>query len=201
MQITPIAQTAPTDDTVVGALGAAGTAAGQHTASYAATEHGWIIGLINVRTELSYQQGVHRMWSRKTRLEHYVPSLAQLGEQAILRKELYMLGDGGDTDEFIFGYQERWHEYRQRTSEVTGMFRSGIAGTLDAWHLAQYFDGIGGVPPLLIEAFMLDNPPMERVLAAGALAEGQHYLADILIQRTAVRPLPTYGTPATLGRF
>lgn len=196
LQITPVAQTA--EGTLpVGALGATGTAAGQHTASYAATEHGYIIGLINIRSEISYQQGTHKMWNRSTRFDFYFPALAQLGEQAILRKEIYTQGQG--TDQNVFGYQERWHELRTRQSEVTGMFRSGITGTLDAWHLAEYF----ATAPTLSKDFIEDqsNTILERVLAAAEAAENQQYLADILFQRSAVRPLPMFGTPALLGRF
>lgn len=194
--ITPIAQTAPSAGAPVGALGAAGTAAAQHSASYAATEHGFIIGLINVRSELAYQQGLHKMWSRLTRFDYYWPALAQLGEQAVLRREIYCVGIDAE-DDLVFGYQERWHEYRTRTSEVTGKFRSGITGTLDAWHLAQYFDPA----PTLNANFIQDDPDMDRVLAAAGLAVDQQYLADIHIKRTVVRPIPTYGTPAILGRF
>lgn len=194
--ITPVAQTAPSAGVPVGALGAAGTATGQHRANYAATEHGYIIGLINVRTELSYQQGIKKLWHRLTRYDFYWPSLAGLGEQAILRKELYYTGVPA-ADDTVFGYQERWHEYRTHVSEVTGILRSGETGTLDMWHLAQRFL----TPPLLNASFIYDVPPMARVLAAGALAVGQQYLADILIERTAVRPIPQYGTPVTLGRF
>lgn len=196
LQITPIAQTAE-GELPVGSLGGTGTAVGSHRASYASTEHGYIIGLINVRSELSYQQGLHKMWSRSTRFDFYWPSLAMLGEQAVLRKEIYMVGDDGTLDNIVFGYQERWHEYRTRTSEVTGLFRSTETGNIDEWHLAQQFSA----PPTLSSAFIVDDPPMARVLAAGAEALNQQYLADILIQRTAVRPLPMFGTPATLGRF
>lgn len=196
LQITPVAQTAPSAGVPVGALGAAATAAGQHRASYAATEHGYIIGLINVRTELSYQQGVHKMWDRHVRTDIYTPELALLGEQAIKTSEIYATGEILE-DEVVFGYQERWQEYRTRTSEVTGIFRSGIAGTLDAWHLAQHFTAA----PTLSQTFIEDTPDMERVLAAAELTEGQQYYADLLINRVAVRPLPMFGTPATLGRF
>lgn len=196
LNLTPIAQTAPTAGVPLGALGAAGTAAGQHRASYAATEHGYIIGLINVKSELSYQQGLHKMWSRSTRYDFYWPSLALLGEQAVLRQEIYATGVGAN-DTIVFGYQERWHEYRTRYSEVTGIFRSQATGTLDAWHLAQNFTS----PPTLSTSFIQDAPPMTRVLAAGSASTTQQYLADILINRTAVRPIPTFGTPATLGRF
>lgn len=194
--LTPVAQTAPSAGVPVGALGAAGTSVGQHRASFAATEHGYIIGLINVRSELSYQQGIHKQWSRLTRYDFYWPSLAGLGEQAILRKEIYATGVPAN-DDVVFGYQERWHEYRTRTSEVTGILRSTAASTLDMWHLAQNFTSA----PTLSDAFIYETPPMARILAAGAAASGQQYLADILIERTAVRPIPTYGTPVTLGRF
>lgn len=196
LNITPIAQTAPSAEGSVGTLGGTGTAAGQHTASYAATEHGYILGLINIKSELSYQQGLHRMWTRSTRYDFYWPALAGLGEQAILRREIYMTGVNAE-DLYVFGYQERWHEYRTRYSEVTGLMRSYVADTLDTWHLAQSFASA----PLLNGTFLADNPPMTRVLAAGSLATNQQYLADIMFQRTAVRPIPTFGTPVRLGRF
>lgn len=196
LNITPIAQTAPTTGLTVGALGAAATAAGRHHASYAATEHGFIIGLINVRTQLSYQQGIHRMWMRRTRYDYYFPSLAGLGEQAVLQMELYQVGSAVP-DNVVFGYQERWQEYRTRYSEVTGIMRSTAPGTLDAWHLAQKFTSA----PVLNTSFIVDQPPMARVLAGASATTNQQYLADISYTRRAVRPLPTYGTPVTLGRF
>lgn len=196
LNLTPVAQTAPTAGVPVGALGAAGTGVGMHKASYAATEHGYIIGLISIKSELSYQQGLHKMWQRRTKFDFYWPSFAQLGEQAIRRDEIYCTGVDVD-DAIVFGYQERWHEYRTRTSEVTGQFRSTATGTLDPWHLAQRFVS----PPVLDQNFIYDQPPMTRVLAAGALAANQQYLADILIQRDATRPLPMFSTPSNLGRF
>ena len=195
--ITPVAQTAPTENAALGVLGGAGTSVGQHRASYAATEHGYIIGLINVKSELSYQQGIHKMWTRQTRYDFYWPSLAGLGEQAVLRKEIYVRGVPAE-DDTVFGYQERWHEYRTHVSEVTGMFKSTTAGNIDEWHLAQQFNPA----PTLSGSFIVDDPPMNRVLA-GQLVPNNYlsYLADILIRREAVRPLPVYGTPVTLGRF
>jgi len=192
--VTPVAQTA-TGGGGVGALGAAATAAGQHSASYAATEHGYILGLINIRSELSYSQGLHKMWTRSTRYDFYWPSLAMLGEQAVLRKELYCNGVNAD-DDTVFGYQERWHEYRTRVNEVVGLFRPTSAGNIDEWHLSQQL----AAAPALNDTFMQDNPPMSRILAAGA-STNQQYLADIHIRREATRPIPMFGTPATLGRF
>ena len=197
--ITPIAQTGlSTTNTGLGSVGGAGTAAGTHRASYAATEHGYIIGLINAQAEVSYQQGLHKMWRRQTRYDFYWPALAGLGEQAIKTEEIYATGNPAN-DDVIFGYQERWHEYRTRTSEVVGIMRSTAAGTLDAWHLAEKFTAA----PALNNAFIEHTPPMARVLAGGAAAgsSGLAFLADILYRRQAVRPIPMYGTPSTMGRF
>jgi len=191
--VTPVAQTA-TGGGGVGSLGAAATATGGHRADYAATEHGYIIGLINVRTELSYQQGIHKMWRRLSRYDFYWPALAGLGEQAVLREEIYATGVDAE-DNTVFGYQERWQEYRTRMSEVTGMFRSTHAGTIDPWHLAQRFTAA----PTLGATFIADTPPMTRILAAAST--NMQYLADILIRREAVRPIPVFGTPGALGRF
>lgn len=195
LNLTPVAQTAPTAGVPVGALGAAGTSVGNHRASYAATEHGYIIGLINVKSELSYQQGLHKMWTRNTRYDFYWPSLAQLGEQAVLQREIFTLGNSNDLT--VFGYQERWQEYRTNYSDITGVMRSYATGTIDPWHLSQRFMSA----PVLGQVFIEDTPPMARVLAAGALAANQQYLADILISRSAVRPIPAFGTPALIGRF
>jgi len=197
LNITPVAQTTGGAGTI-GILGAAATSVGKHNATYASTEHGYVIGMMSVRSELSYNQGIPRTFSRQTRYDFYWPSLAGLGEQAILRKEIFATGNA-NSDNVVFGYQERWHEYRTRYSDVTGRFRTGVTGSLDAWHLAQNFASA----PVLGQTFIEDSPPMARVLAAGQTATDQRieYLADILVQREAVRPLPMFGTPVTLGRF
>lgn len=196
VQFTPIAQTVADATDPLGNLGAAGTASGSHAASYAAVEDGVVIGLISVKSELSYSQGVHRMWSRRSRFDFYVPTLAGLGEQAVLRKEIYATGQAAN-DDAVWGYQERHQELRTRYSEVTGLFRPTAAGAIDEWHLSQEFT----VAPTLGNTFIRDNPPMSRVLSAGSGADGQQYLADILVQVEATRPVPVYGTPVQLGRF
>jgi len=195
--VTPIAQTA-TGGGGLGALGGAGTGFGTHSGSYAATEHGVVLGLINVRAELSYQQGLHRMWSRLTRFDFYFPSLAMLGEQAVLRQEIYCTGVDVD-DVTVFGYVPRWDELRHKYSDVTGLFRSTTAGNIDEWHLAQQFTAA----PVLGATFLQDDIslPLQRAYAAGASTAGMHFLASILCKRTATRPLPIHGTPALLGRF
>lgn len=195
LSITPIAQTAPVAGVGLGVLGGAGTAAGTHSASYAATEHGFIIGLINARAETSYQQGLHKMWSRSTRFDYYWPALAGLGEQAITFKEIYALGTTAN-DDAIFGYQERWHEYRTRTSEVIGIMRSTAAGNIDEWHLAQQFSSL----PTLNSTFIASTPPASRVLAGGVSANGMQVLFDSYFQIRRTLPLPTYSVPG-LKRF
>lgn len=198
LNISPIAQTAPTAGLTVGALGAAGVATGQHFASYAAREHCLIMGLISVKSELQYQQGIHKMHQRQTRYQWYTPKLALLGEQAILREEIYHTGVPGD-DAMVFGYQAAWDDMRQMYNDITGRFRSTAASTLDAWHSGQEFSPA----PTLGFTFIGDNPPMPRVLAAGQSATDLHmeFLAEILIERDAVRPMPTHSVPAFLGRF
>lgn len=197
LMFTPIAQTAAVGGAgVVGNLGAAGTATGHHSASYASTEDGLIIGLISVKAQLSYSQGIPRMWSRKVRTDYYVPSLALLSEQAVLRKEIYARGVP-EEDDTVFGYQEPFQELRQRYSEVTSLFRPTAAGNIDEWHISEKFL----TPPVLGPTFIEDNPPMSRVLAASTEANGQQFLFDINIEMNAVRPVPVYGVPAQLGRF
>lgn len=197
LNVTPIAQTTQSsgEDFGVGNLGAAAASVGQHRASYAATEHGYIIGLISVKTELGYQQALHKMFTRSTRYDFYFPVFAHLGEQAVLQREIRAAYASTDGD--VFGYQERYQEYRVRYNEVTGAFRSGISGTLDTWHLAQFYSSV----VTLGQTFIEDTPPMDRVLAAGSAADHQQYFADIQVRRDAVRPLPTFSTPISLGRF
>ena len=120
-----------------GTLAAMATGLSRHGFTQSFTEHGIIIGLVNVRADLNYQQGIRRMWSRRTRYDFYFPAFAHLGEQAVLSREIYATGDPEDFE--VFGYQERWAEYRYHPSMITGKFRSTAAGTLDAWHLAQRF--------------------------------------------------------------
>ncbi|AXH77356.1 MAG: major capsid protein [Microviridae sp.] len=199
LQFTPIAQTAPTtsgSQLGLGALGAAGTAVGNNSASYAATEHGVIVCIMSVKSELSYSQGVHKSWDRKTLYDFYNPAFAGLGEQAIRRREIFATGASAN-DDVVFGYQERWHELRTHYSRVTGRFRPTAASNIDEWHLSQLFSPA----PTLGQTFIEDTPPMDRVFAAGGAAAGQQYLADVHIRVEMVRPLPMYGTPVGLGRF
>ena len=198
--VTPVAQTSATGvsggSTPAGSLSGVATTLTRHGFSQSFTEHGYVIGLLNVRADLTYQQGIRRMWSRSTRYDFYFPAFAMLGEQAVLNKEIYAVGIGGQ-DNAVFGYQERWAEYRYSPSEITGLFRSTSAGTLDYWHLAQRFTAL----PTLNATFMQENVPISRVLAAGSAANGAQFLLDSVFEITAARPMPLYSVPGLIDHF
>lgn len=156
------------------------------------TEHGWLIGLVNVRADLTYQQGVNRMWTRSTKFDMYWPTFAFLGEQAVLNKEIY--AQGNDEDDKVFGYQERYAEYRYAPSQVTGKFRSTYAQSLDSWHLAQKFENL----PKLSPEFIVDNPPIDRVVAVPSEPQ---FLLDCWFNLSCVRPMPVYGVPGLMDHF
>lgn len=195
LQFTPIAQTA-TGGSGLGSLGAAGSAIGNNSASYAATEHGMIIAIMSVKSELSYSQGIHKYWDRRTLYDFYNPAFAGLGEQAVLRREIFATGAPAN-DDVVFGYQERWHELRTHVSSVRSLFRPTAAANVDEWHLSQQFS----VAPTLGQTFIEDTPPMARVFPAYAASPLTAYLADVHVQVEMVRALPLYGTPVGLGRF
>jgi len=200
INISPIAQTSATTvtggDTPQGNLAAVGTATmHNHGFTQSFTEHGYVIGLVSVRADLTYQQGVRRHWSRLTKYDFYFPAFAMLGEQAVLNKEIYC--DGSATDSQVFGYQERWAEYRYNQSEITGLFRSTAAGTIDPWHLAQKFTAV----PTLSQAFIQEVPPLDRIIAVGTDANGQQLIADFFFDITAARPMPLYSVPGLVDHF
>lgn len=189
-----VAQTSATDNTTPqGNLSAYGVGADSfHGFSKSFVEHGYIIGLVNVRADLSYQQGLNRMWSRRQRLDFYFPALAHLGEQAIMNKEIY--AQGNDQDDKVFGYQERYAEMRYYPSQITGKMRSTYAQPLDIWHLAQKFDNL----PTLSSQFIQDNPPLKRVLANQSEPE---FLLDSWINLKSIRPMPVYSVPGLVDHF
>lgn len=198
--INPIAQTSGTSvtgsTTPLGNLAAIGTGlAREHGFTQSFTEHGYVIGLACVRADLTYQQGLERHWSRSTRYDYYFPAFAMLGEQPIYNREIYVTG--GATDSQVFGYQERWAEYRYKPSMITSKFRSTASGTLDAWHLAQRFSSL----PTLNSTFIEDTPPVSRVVAAGAAANGQQFIFDGFFDIVAARPMPLYSVPGLIDHF
>lgn len=198
--INPIAQTSATG--ITGGTMPAGTLAGmgtllarQHGFTQSFNEHGMIIGLGNVRADLTYQQGLRKMWSRSTRYDFYFPAFANLGEQSVYNREIYC--DGSANDANVFGYQERWAEYRYNPSSITGLFRSTASGTLDPWHLCQRFTSL----PALNSTFIEDTPPISRIAAIGASANGQHLLFDAFFDIRAARPMPMYSVPGLIDHF
>ena len=200
VNVNPIAQTSATSisggATPLGNLAAMGTAlASGHGFTYHAQEHGYIIGLVSVRADLTYQQGLPKMWSRETRYDFYFPVFAHLGEQAVLNKEIYVTGTSTDDD--VFGYQERWAEYRYKPSQITGLFKSTSSGTIDAWHYAQKFTSL----PTLNNTFIQETPPIERTTAVGASANGQQFLMDAFFDCKMARPMPMYSVPGLIDHF
>ena len=198
--VNPIAQTSGSNasgtTTPLANLAGVGTVlATGHGFTQSFTEHGVIIGLVSVRADLTYQQGLPRMWSRSTRYDFYFPAFAALGEQPVYNKEIYVRGDANDSA--VFGYQERWAEYRYHPSRVSSLFRSTASGTLDAWHLAQKFTSL----PTLNSTFIEDNPPVSRVVAVGAGANGQQFIFDSFFDCKTVRPMPLYSVPGLIDHF
>lgn len=183
--------------TPAGTLAATGHAQGSHGFTYAATEHGYIIGVASARADLTYQQGLRRMWSRSTRYDFYFPVFAMLGEQTILLKEIFARGTAADNT--VFGYQERWAEYRYNPSQITGLFKTNVAGTISYWHSAQEF----GTAPTLNETFIRDDAVtvVQRNFTGGALTLNQQLLTDIFYSMNIARPLPMYSVPGLIDHF
>lgn len=174
------------------AYGLASSTSAKHGFTKSFVEHGIIIGLLNVRADLTYQQGIPRMFSRRTRFDFYWPVLAHLGEQAILNKEIYAQGTSQDDD--VFGYQERYAEYRYFPSMITGKLRSTDPQSLDVWHLSQKFDSL----PTLSAQFIQDNPPVSRILA---VQNEPQFIIDSYIEMKCARPMPVYGVPGLVDHF
>jgi hypothetical protein len=190
----PVPQTSSTDATSPqGNLSAMGTVGVQgHGFSKSFVEHGVIIGMACVFADLTYQQGMNRMWSRRDRWDFYWPALAHLGEQAVLNEEIYTQGTSVDQD--VFGYQERYAEYRYKPSQITGKMRSNAAGSLDVWHLSQDFSSV----PVLNASFIEENPPIDRVVA---LPSEPDLLFDWYFDMKCTRPMPTYSVPGLIDHF
>lgn len=195
VNVNPIAQTSATDSTSPqGNLSAYGvTAAKFHGFTKSFVEHGYVFGFVCARADLTYQQGINKMWLRSTVYDFYWPTFAHLGEQAIELRELYAQGTEADTT--VFGYQERYAEYRYKPSQITGKFRSSVTGgNLDVWHLSQFFSNA----PVLNEEFITENPPIKRIVA---VQDEPEFLLDIGFRYTAVRPMPMFGTPGLVDHF
>lgn len=195
VNVSPIPQTSGTNaESPQGNLAAVGTSLLQdHGFTTSFTEHCLIIGVVSVRADLTYQQGLNKMWSRKTRFDFYWPALSHIGEQAVLQQEIFASASPTENAK-VFGYQERFAEYRYKPSIITGLFRSTAAQSLDAWHLAQEFD----TAPVLDETFIVENPPVDRVIA---VPSEPHFLFDSQFTIRCARPMPVYGVPGLIDHF
>jgi len=198
VNVTPVAQTSgqptPAADDILGNLAGFGTVSGSHGFTKSFTEHGWIIGIVNVRSDQTYSQGLERQWSRDTRYDFYYPVLSQIGEQAVLNGEIYYQGSA--TDIAVFGYQERHAEYRYKPSRITGLMRPGVTGTLETWHLSEEFSAL----PTLGSSFITSNTgdPLDRAIA---LANEPHFIFDAYFDMKCARPMPLFGVPGNLDHF
>lgn len=188
INIQQVAQTSQnTSDTYVGELGAYGIFSGVDKGfAKSFTEHGYILGLLEIRTPLSYQQGTPALWWRRDRYDMYMPELMYMSEQPVYRREINTTGTASDNE--AFGYQEPWASYRYSINLITGKLRSGVDGSLDVWHFAQYFEN----PPVLSKAFIEDNPPIKRVLQ---VQDEPEFLIDIKGMFRWTRQMPVYGIP------
>lgn len=193
IDVRAVAQTAP-GETPQASLSAYGQMVAESGFMYSANEHGYIMTLVNVRADITYQQGIHKMWQRSTRYDFYQPPLAHLSEQPVLNREIYYQNTSADQE--VFGYQERWAEYRYGVSGVAGAFRSNYATPLDAWHLALYFTQLPELTPDAGDSFIVDNPPIDRVVALDVQSNpGQSVFLDSFFTARWARPMPVYSTP------
>lgn len=202
MNVQPVPQTSSTDGiTPQGNLSGYATVASMRNGfTHSFVEHGIILGLASVRADLSYQQGIHRMWSRRTKHDFYWPALAHLGEQPILNKELYALPASDDRNDESFGYQERWAEYRYYPGRITGQLNSVNQAPLDMWHLAQKFDDL----PVLNEEFIADHADnqVNRVIAVQDEPFGDAQIVyDSFVRLRCARPMPVYSVPGLIDHF
>lgn len=187
INVSPVAQTSSEAGTEnVGTLTGVGT--GTLRASWAKSfvEHGYVIGILRARGEVSYQQGLDRMWSRATKFDFPWPELSQLGEQPIYNKELYVSNDAND--DAVFGYQERYAEMRYKKSIISGKFASDATGAIDEWHVAEDFSSL----PSLNQTFIEDQTPMSRVQA---VTDEPDFIIDGRFDFKVARALPVRPTP------
>lgn len=186
--INPIAQQSATSGSnALGDLAGVGTFTGRASFTKSFTEFGWLMAIASTRSDLTYTQGVPRKYLRRERYDYYIPVFAHLGEQSVTNLELYAT-EVSATNSAVFGYQERYAEYRMELSKATGLFRPNHASTLAAWHLGQEFGSL----PTLNTTFIEETPPMTRVIA---VTTEPHYIFDSIFKIKAVRPMPVYSVP------
>lgn len=195
INVSPVANTSDTATYEQGELAGVGTGViNGHSWAKSFVEHGYILGFVRARGDVTYFQGLDRLWSRTTRYDFYMPALANLGEQSILNKELF-ISNLLATDDAVFGYQARWEEYRMKKSMITGVLNPDAASNLSYWHLAEDFASL----PVLNSTFIEDQTPMDRVTT---LDTGQQFLLDLFFELKCARPIPIFSVPSlTAQRF
>lgn len=198
IHVSQVHQTAPSATAAVGKLAAYVYGGSQkHGFNKSFVEHGYVIGICNVRADLTYQQGVPRMFSRQTRYDFFWPVLAHLGEQEVLNKEIFYSNVQAGNN-LVFGYQGRYDEYRYKPSMITGQLRSTADHSLDVWHLSQEF----GACPQLNQEFIEEAVPMARVKAiTDPDTADADWLMDAYFQYKHTRVMPTYGVPGFMDHF
>lgn len=199
MNINPIASTVadqtPGSEVPQGNLAAVGTGIAKGGFSHSFTEHGIVMTMMSLRSDLTYQQGLSKFFTRKTRYDYYWPVLSHLGEQPVLQKELYFDSDAtAEVNDTIFGYQERYAEYRYSNSKIVSDMRSNAANSLDVWHLGQDFEEA----PILNGAFINEKPPIDRVIAVPSEPK---VLIDCWFDLKCTRPMPVYSVPGMIDHF
>ncbi len=188
------AQGTPVEGDHLGKLAGIGTVSGTHSFSKSFVEHGVLIGICNVRADLTYSQGIDRMWRKSTRFDFFYPVLSGIGEQSVLNGEIW--NDGSANDALIFGYQERYGEYRFQNNRLSALMRPDASGTLATWHLSEDFGSL----PTLGATFITANlgVPLDRAIA---VPSQPHFTADFYFDIKAARPMPVYGIPGNLDRL
>lgn len=199
INVSPVAQTTyqgtQTIEDGKGTLAGVGTVSGSHSWTKTFVEHGVVIGLANVRGDITYSQGVERFWDKQTRFDFYFPLLAQIGEQSVLNREIWFTNTPS-VDNAVFGYQERYAEYRYKPSRLTGLMKPDATGTLAAFHLSEDFASL----PTLGSTFIASNTrvPLDRAISVPAQP---HFVADFYFSMKCARPMPLFGVPGNLDRF
>ncbi len=198
--VTPTPQTSRNDTSgnghYLGDLGAYGTSAGAHGFTKSFVEHGWLMGFVSVNADIFYQQALDRKWTRLTREDHYIPALANLGEQSVLNREVYLQdpATSGTDNTDTWGYQERWAEYKYASNSIRGKFRSTATSNLEMYHYGLEFASL----PVLGDAFIQDTPPLDRIVAVNTQPE---ILLDAFFRINHTRVMPTYSVPSLMSRF
>lgn len=176
------------NDTPIGETGAMSvTPINESSFTKSFEEHGFIVGVLCVRHDRSYQQGLERFWSRSDRLDYYFPQFAKLGEQPVKKKEIMLTGTA--TDNETFGYQEAWADYRMKPNRISGKMRSNAEGTLDYWHYADNYETV----PTLSQEWM--NEGKTEIARTLIVQNEPQFFGAIRVMNKTTRCMPLYSVP------